>query len=144
VDPSENSRRQAVLVHTVLAASLGAYVLLLLVLRRNPGSVPTSPSRNLLPLLWVALAQLAFSIWFGNAILRSRRSPPVVRLRRYFLMRGTLAEAIGLYGLLAGMLRAPAAYPVGLFAVAAFALALSAPTRAAWDEAMRRAESPGP
>ena len=41
------------------------------------------------------------------------------RLRRYFVMRGALAEAIGLYGLLAGMLRAPAAYTVGLFAVAA-------------------------
>ena len=92
----------------------------------------------------VALAQLAFSFWFGNAILRSRRSPPASRLRRYFLMRGALAEAIGLYGLLAGTLRAPAGYTVGLFAVAAIALALSAPTRAAWDEALRRAESPGP
>jgi hypothetical protein len=148
VDPSEASRRQSVLLHTVLAASLGAYALLLLLLRGNlgaGGAAPAAPStQNFRPLLLVAAAQLAFSVWLGGAILRSRSSPVLARLRRYFLMRGALAEAIGLYGLLAGVLRAPLLYTVGLFGLAAVALAASAPTRAAWDEAARKAESPAP
>jgi hypothetical protein len=149
VDLSENARRQSVLLHIVLAASLGAYgVILLILLGRTPNgrfpeSSPSSP-RVYPALVAVGAAQFGFATWAGRILLRSRRSAAAGRVRRYFLMRGASAEAIGIYGMLAGLLRAPLAYTVLLFALSGIALALCAPTREAWERAVRAAESSAP
>lgn len=151
MDLSENARRQSVLLHIVLAASLGAYGVILLILG-SPNPNPNSHSPEFSPssprvypaLVAVGAAQFGFATWAGRVLLRSRRSSAAGRVRRYFLMRGASAEAIGIYGMLAGLLRAPLAYTVVLFALSGIALALCAPTREAWDEAVRAAESSGP
>ena len=137
----------SIVVHTVMAASLGAYGVILLILRGPTGDSasfrPTDP--RLFPILGlVGVAQFVFASWVGRNILRSRRSPVGERVRRHFLIRGASAEAIGLYGLLAGLMRAPLAYTAALFVLAAIALAVSAPTRAAWAQAVQAAESLGP
>lgn len=136
----------AVILHTVMVASLGAYAVLLLFLRGPSGVTtgfePSSP--RVFPLLALfGIAQFGLASWVGRRILNSRRSAAEERVRRFFLIRGASAEAIGLYGLLAGLLRAPVAYVLALFVMAAIALAASAPTRSAWAEAMQTAQSPG-
>lgn len=137
----------AVILHTVLAASIGVYGALLLVMRHNLTAPPSRPVPSLKVVLLLVLAgaaQFGAVSWYGRAALRSTRFPPTDRVRRYFFLRGASAEAIAMYGLLAGWLRAPAACAAALFVMAAAALWSCAPTRAAWDEALRAAQSPNP
>jgi hypothetical protein len=135
------------LVHTALAASIGVYAVVLLFLRfgalRTGPSTPPS-SRVFVALAAVGLTQFAAVSWIGRTLLRSRRSGGAERVRLYFLLRASAAEAIGLFGLLVGFRGAPLAHSVALFAMSLAALLVSAPSRAAWEQAQRMAESPGP
>jgi hypothetical protein len=146
VDSSESARRVSVLLHAVLFASLGVYVVILLILRgstRDSTSFRPAPPGLFPVLAAVGAAQFVFASWAGRAILRSRRSPAGERVRRHFLLRGASAEAIGLYGLLAGLQRAPWEWTAAFFVMAAVALAVCAPTRGAWAQAVEAAQSPG-
>ena len=147
MESSENSRRRAVLVHIALASSIGIYAVMLLFL--GPGAVrsgnPETPSPRLfVALSAIGLGQFAAVSWVGRVLLRSRRAGGAERVRLYFLLRASAAEAIGLFGLLAGFRGSPWIQSVALFAMSLAAMLLSAPSRAAWERALRLAESPGP
>jgi hypothetical protein len=146
VESSEASRQQAILIHTVLFASLGAYAVLAFTLRRGGAeSAGTHSPPHLFPILaLVGAAQFAVASWFARAALRARGRVDGSRLRRYFLIRGASAEAIGLYALLVSTTGGPLLEAVALFVMAAAAMLVCAPTRSAWDDAVSRAESPGP
>jgi hypothetical protein len=147
VDPTENARRLAVLIHASLAASIGVYAVVLLFLRSETlGSFPRTPPppRLFLILAAIGLTQFAAASYVGRTLLQSRRSGAGERVRLYFLLRGAAAEAIALFGLLAGFLSAPPTHIVGLFALSLGAMLSCAPTRWAWGEALRLAKSSGP
>ena len=149
MDSPENARRRAVLIHIALAASIGAYAVLLLLIRSEivPPSGPPPPppsTRLLLALSAVGLAQFAAASWVGRSLLRSRRAGGPERVRLYFLLRAAAAEAIGLFGLLAGFRGAPVGHSLALFALSLAAMLVSAPSRPAWEQALRLAESSGP
>jgi hypothetical protein len=147
VESSENSRRRAVLVHIVLASSIGIYAVMLLFLGSGAfrSGSPTTPSlRTFVALSSIGLGQFAAVSWVGRALLRSRRSGGAERVRLYFLLRASAAAAIGLFGLLVGFRGAPLAHSVALFGMSLAAMLISAPSRAAWEQALRMTESPGP
>jgi hypothetical protein len=98
---------------------------------------PDPAQRSFWILAAIGLAQFVGAWWVGRRLLRSPRSAGGSRVRAFFLLRGAAAEAIGIFGLLAGLLRAPIAQTVTLFALSLIALLASAPTRAAWEEAQR-------
>ena len=143
---SDNARRLAVLIHTALSASIGVYAVLLLFVRSETLGTPRpapAPARLFVILAAVGAAQFGTATWAGRRLLRSRRAGAVERVRLYFLLRAAAAEAIGIFGLLAGFLGAPLTHVVGLFALSAAAMLASAPSRLAWEEAFRLAESVG-
>ena len=138
------------MIHIALAASIGAYAVLLLLIRSeivpSPGA-PASPpasARMFVALSAVGLAQFAAATWVGRSLLRSRRAGDAERVRLYFLLRAAAAEAIGLFGLLAGFRGAPLSHSLALFAISLAAMLVSAPSRPAWEQALRLAESSGP
>jgi hypothetical protein len=147
VDPNELARRQSALVHTALAASIGVYAVLLLVLRKGALGSPTGANpaqRSFWILAAIGLAQFAGAWWVGRRLLRSPRGGEQRRVRAFFVLRGAAAEAIGIFGLLAGLLTAPIAQTITLFVLSLIAMLASAPTRSAWEEALRLARSPDP
>ena len=105
---------------------------------------PDPAQRSFWILAAIGLAQFAGASWVGRRLLRSPRRGAGSRVRSYFLLRGAAAEALGLFGLLAGMLRAPVAQTITLFALSFLCLLVSAPIRPAWEQARRVAESPDP
>lgn len=135
------------MVHAALVASIGVYAVMLVFLR--PGALrsenPTPPSPRLVfALAAVGLGQFAAVSWVGRTLLRSRRPDGAERVRLYFLLRASAAEAIGLFGLLAGLRGAPLVHSVALFTLSLAAMLIVAPSRAAWEQALRMAGSPGP
>ena len=147
MESSENARRRAVLVHIALASSIGIYAVMLLLLGSGAlrSGNPATPSPRLFAALAaVGLGQFAAVSWVGRALLRSRRAGGTERVRLYFLLRASAAEAIGLFGLLVGFRGAPLAHSVALFGISIAAMLISAPSKAAWEQALRMAESPGP
>jgi hypothetical protein len=147
VESSENARRVAVLIHTGLAASIGVYAVLLLFIRSgalSSGNRASPSPRLFIALAAIGLVQFAAVSWVGRSLLRSRRSGAAERVRLYFLLRASAAEAIAIFGLLAGFRGAPLTHSVALFAMSLAALLVSAPSRPAWEQALRTGESPGP
>ena len=144
MDPSEQDRRVAALVHTALLASVGVYGVVLAFLRaeiapQNPRSAPT-------PTLFavfsaIGVAQFAGASLVGRKLLSSPRSGALQRVRRYFLLRAAAAEAIALYGLILGFLGAPLSQVLALFGISIAALLACSPGREAWEEALGRAGS---
>ncbi|MEP6994204.1 MAG: hypothetical protein ABI968_06740 [Acidobacteriota bacterium] len=137
----------AVLVHTALVASIGAFAVVLLFFRSQTLELTPGPppSPRLIPALAaIGLGQFAMASWIGRGLLKSRRSGAGERVRLYFLLRASAAEAIGLFGLAAGLLGSPAIQTLALFMLSVAAMLISAPTRRAWERAVRSAESPGP
>lgn len=134
------------MIHTVLLASLGVYgVLAFSVGRSFAAAAPRTPPAPYLSTLLalIGAAQFAIASWVGRSVLRAR-GPIDSRLRRYFLLRGASAEAIGIYGLLASTLGAPRIQVVALLAMSAATLLASAPTRSAWDRAVEMTKSQDP
>ena len=109
----------------------------------NPAQ-PDPAQRSFWILAAIGVAQFAGAWWVGRRLLRSPRGGAERRVRAFFLLRGAAAEAIGLFGLLAGLLAAPIAQTITLFALSLIALLASAPTRPAWEEAVRLSKSPDP
>jgi hypothetical protein len=143
IDAAERARRVQSVVHTALFAGVGIYAVLLLFLRSEIAVVTASraPGRSLfLALALIGAAQYGAASAVGRTFLKSRRAGPLDRVRLSFVLRGAAAEAIALYGLVLGFLGGTAAQIGALFALAVAALVACMPGKAAWDEALRRAE----
>ena len=146
MSPGETERRQAILLHIVLTASIAVYAALLGVLAagglRLPPRSPTGSPGSFWALAAIGLAQFAGVWWLGWRRLgrgtAGNQAP--ARVRTFFLVRAAAAEALGVFGLLAGILEAPPAETIALFVLSLAAMFAGAPTRPAWDAAMRRAE----
>jgi F0F1-type ATP synthase membrane subunit c/vacuolar-type H+-ATPase subunit K len=147
LDPSEHDRRVTALVHTGLLAAVGVYGVALAFFRTEvaPDPPPHPPGASLFALFAaLGIAQFAGASIAGRMLLRSARSGIRDRVRLYFLLRAAAAEAIALYGLVLGFLRAPLPQVLALLALGVAALLFCAPGKAAWEEATSRSERPGP
>jgi F0F1-type ATP synthase membrane subunit c/vacuolar-type H+-ATPase subunit K len=133
---SESGRRITAVAHVAMLASIGLYAGLLWLARP---AVLEGPGRAHLSsiLLAVGLAEFAGATWFGRRLLSSSagRAGVAERVRRYFLIRFAAAEAIAIFGLVAGFKGSPAADSAILFAVSAACLIAAAPSRRAWAHA---------
>jgi hypothetical protein len=132
-------------IHLALLASLGLYCILLAQSRARMSADlhPTRTPRTDLPLACVAVVQLAVMFVIARKRLRSNPGPPALRARLYFMLRGVSAEVVALFGLMVGVLGAPILEAAALFALAIAAMLASYPTREAWDNAVREAQTPG-
>jgi hypothetical protein len=140
LDRSENDRRIAAVIQVALGASLGVYTLLLVFLRRSLEREPREGTGLFLALAAIGIAQFLAVSAIGRKTLASGRGDPVGRVRSYFLIRGAAAEALGIFGLTIGMMGTPLGQALALIAMGAVGLAAAAPTRGAWEEALRLAE----
>lgn len=130
---SESGRRIAAVAHVAMLASIGLYAGLLWLARPAVLEGPGRPQLSSI-LLAVGLAEFAGATWLGRRLLSSSAGRPgaAERVRRYFLIRFAAAEAIAIFGLVAGFKGSPAADSAILFAVAAACLIAAAPSRRAW------------
>ena len=110
----------------------------------QPPSADASNVDLFLPLVLVGVVQFVVFSVIARKRLRSSAGKPAARARLYFLLRAVASEAIGLYGMLVGLHGGPAFQPVVLFALALAAMLICAPTREAWQNALRLAESRDP
>jgi len=143
MNPAENDRRVVSVLHVALLAAVAVYALLVWMLRSAvPAAGPSVPrgGRNLfLPLAAVGVGQYLAVGALGRRLLTARRGPARDRVRSYFVIRMAAAEAIGVFGLVLGMLGGSTAETAALFVLAVLALVLAAPTRTAWEAALRAA-----
>jgi len=133
---SESGRRIAAIAHIAMLASIGLYAGLLWLAR--PAVLEGAGRPQLASiLLAVGLAEFAGATWFGRRLLASSAGRPGApeRVRRYFLIRFAAAEAIAVFGLVAGFKGARASDSAILFAVSAACLVAAAPSRRAWAHA---------
>jgi len=147
MDPGETEWRSAVLIRPMLLALLGDYGLLLAGLRARmsqPLSAGTSQLDLFVSLVLVGAVQFAVFSVIARKRLRSNAGEPAARARLYFLLRAVASEAIGLCGMLIGLHGGPVFQPIVLFALALAAILVCAPTREAWQNALRLAESQNP
>jgi hypothetical protein len=93
-------------------------------------------------LLAVGAAEWAAATLLGRGLLRSAGpgAGAADRVRRYFLFRFAAAEAIAVFGLLAGFTGARFPEAALLFCASALALLASTPTRPAWERAWKLTE----
>jgi F0F1-type ATP synthase membrane subunit c/vacuolar-type H+-ATPase subunit K len=119
-----------------MLASIGLYAGLLWLARPAALEGPGRPQLSSI-LLAVGLAEYAGATFLGRRLLAAAagRRGAADRVRRYFLIRFAAAEAIAIFGLVAGFKGAPATDSAILFAVSALALIAAAPTRRAWTSA---------
>lgn len=140
-------RRRFALIHRLLVVSLVGYGILLATVRirmsRNL-STPDVRTSFFLPLVVIGIAQFALFSWMARKRLRSAPGEPAARVRLYFLLRAASAEAIGLYGLLIGVRGEPILQAAALFALSLAAMISCYPTREAWQNALRLAQTQDP
>jgi F0F1-type ATP synthase membrane subunit c/vacuolar-type H+-ATPase subunit K len=147
VEASEHDRRVAVIVHTAMLASVGVYGVLLAFLRAElaPEPVEAAPATSLFAVFSaIGVARFAGASLVGRKLLSAPRGAALDRVRRYFLLRAAAAEAIALYGLILGFLKAPLPQVLALFGISVAALLACSPGKEAWAEALRRAKPPVP
>jgi F0F1-type ATP synthase membrane subunit c/vacuolar-type H+-ATPase subunit K len=139
-EQSESGRRIAAVAHVAMLASIGLYAGLLWLARPAALEGPGRPQLSSI-LLAVGLAEYALATFLGRRLLAAAAGRPGAadRVRRYFLVRFAAADAIAIFGLVAGFKGAPAADSAILFAVSAVALIAAAPSRRAWASAWRLA-----
>jgi hypothetical protein len=139
VSQSENDRRILSAVHAAFLAAMPVYALVLW-FARDSASVAAGRGDTL---FWVLAgiggAQYLIVERGGRRLLRLGRGPAEGRVRAYFLVRFAAAEAIGVFGLIAGFLGAAAWRVAALLALGLFGLALSRPTPTAWGQALEAA-----
>jgi F0F1-type ATP synthase membrane subunit c/vacuolar-type H+-ATPase subunit K len=137
-EQSESGRRIATVAHVAMLASIGLYAGLLWLARPAVLEGPGRPQLSSI-LLAVGLAEYAGATLLGRRLLSAAAGRPGAadRVRRYFLIRFAAADAIAIFGLVAGFKGAPAADSAILFAISAIALIAAAPTRRAWASAWR-------
>jgi ABC-type xylose transport system permease subunit len=147
VDPRDIDRNGSVRIWLALLASVFLYGALLVSSRSRTGAPTGSAASRNAQFFWMLLVLGAVQFfvfwWLSSRRLRSGAGTPVSRARAFFLLRAVSAEVMALYGLVLGFSR-PVQEPLVFFACALVGFVLSFPTREAWTEAVRIAESPGP
>lgn len=144
MDSAENQRNIASLVHIVFLASVGVFAVVLWFARRS-GGAPADPTGRAEALaflfLLIGAAECLGADRLGRRRLRRGLGDPVGRVRAFFLVRFGAAEAAAVFGLMLGFLGGSALAVGMLFALSVVALAVAAPSRQAWSEAMALAQS---
>ena len=134
-------------IHLALLASLALYGLLLVQVRARISanlSVPVPRTNLFLTFLILGVVQFGVLSVAARRRLRASIGPPAGSARGYFLLRATSAEVIALFGLMIGFQGAPMLQAATLFALALAAMLSSFPTREAWQNAVREAQTPNP
>ena len=147
MDPADTERRPSVKLHLALLAALGLYGLLLAQTRARMSandSVPVPRMDLFLPMLGLGVAQFTVISVIARKRLRSPVGQPAARARVFFLLRAVSAEAIALFGLMIGFQGAPILEAAALFALALAAMLGTFPTREAWQNALREAQTTSP
>ena len=144
MDNGERDRQIVSTVHLAFLSSLGVFALILWIARRNGAATLDTSGRNGSTtglMLFLGIAEVAWAGWFGRRLLLRRSGDAIARVRSCFFLRFAAAEAVGVFGLMAGFLGA-SAVTIGLFlAIAVAALAAAAPSREAWKSAVDAAGS---
>ena len=144
VDNGERERQIVSTVHLAFLSSLGVFALILWIARRNGAATLDTSGRNGSTtglMLFLGIAEVAWAGWFGRRLLLRRSGDAIARVRSCFFLRFAAAEAVGVFGLMAGFLGA-SAVTIGLFlAISGAALAAAAPSRDAWKSAVDTAGS---
>jgi len=143
-DADEGSRRIVAVVHLAMLAAIPLYAGALALFRGS--GLPVRPAAERLRfvsvLLVIGAVEWAVATLVGRRwLVRGGGGSASDRVRRYFLIRFAAGEAMAVFGLFAGFTGVRWAEAGLLFAAAALALVLSAPTRAAWDTANRLADA---
>jgi hypothetical protein len=138
----EKDRRLASLVHLVFLASIGVY-LVLVVVARSGGSAPPDPTGKSGTLafwfLAIAAGEYSWASWLGRRQLTRGSGGAVARVRSFFYLRFGAAQAAALFGLMLGFLGGgPVAIGL-LFALSAAALWAAAPSPGRWAAALAEA-----
>jgi hypothetical protein len=145
VGNGEMERRIASTVHLAFLSSVGVFGLILWVARRNGAATLDTSGRNGTAtglMLFLGIAEVAWAGWFGRRVLLRRSGDALARVRSCFFLRFAAAEAVGVFGLMAGFLGA-SAVTIGLFlAISVASLAAAAPSREAWQSALDTASGP--
>jgi hypothetical protein len=144
VDPSTQKDRQNVsMAHLAMVAALFSYAVLIWLLKDKLASSPQpEPPRGdalALPLFAIGVVQYLLATHLGARRLPGPPAAASARVRSYFLIRFASAEALGIFGLFVGFLGARTAVWAALLATSLVAMLASAPTREAWEAALRRA-----
>lgn len=141
----EPGRRIVSVVHLAMLAAVAIYAILLFLARGNAVLAAAPPGRaNLVFLLFaIGAAQWGAATIVGKTLLR-RGGPgagAAERVRRFFLVRFAAAEAIGVFGLVAGFTGGPRSGAFLLLCTCALALLASAPTRTAYRRAFEQTQA---
>jgi hypothetical protein len=144
VDPVETQRGGSVKIHLALIVALALYCLLFAQIRNRASLSPAPHIELVLPIIVLAFVQFAVISVVARKRLRSPVGQPAARARLYFLLRAVAAEGVALFGLLIGVQGVPVFLALALFALALAAMLVSFPTREAWQNALRLAESRDP
>lgn len=141
----EPGRRIVSVVHLAMLAAVAIYAILLFSVRGNAALAAGPPGRaNLVFLLFaIGAAQWGATTIIGKTLLR-RGGPgagAAERVRRFFLVRFAAAEAIGVFGLVAGFSGVPRRGAFLLLCTCALALLASSPTRTAYRRAFEQARA---
>ena len=143
----EPGRRVVSVVHLAMLAAVAIYAIVLFLARGNAALAPGPPGRpNFVFLLFaVGAAQWGAATIIGRILLR-RGGPgagAAERVRRFFLVRFAAAEALGVFGLVAGLTGESRSGSFLLFCASAFALLASSPTRTAYRRAFEQTRAGG-
>ncbi len=147
-DRDEPGRRIVSIVHLAMLAAVAIYAILLVLVRGN-AALAAGPLRrpNFVFLLFsIGAAQWGAATIIGRSLLR-RGGPgrgAAERVRRFFLVRFAAAEAIGVFGLVAGLTGESRSGAFLLLCAGALALLASSPTRTAYRRALEETRSGGP
>jgi hypothetical protein len=138
----EPGRRIVSVVHLAMLAAVAIYAIVLLLARGN-AAVPAGPPRsaNFVILLFaIGAAQWGAATIVGKTLLRwgGPGAGAAERVRRFFLVRFAAAEAIAVFGLIAGLTGGPRRGAVLLLCTSAFALLASSPSRTAYRRAFEQ------
>ena len=145
-DRDEPGRRIVSVVHLAMLAAVAIYAILLLV-RGNAALAAGPPGRSdfVFLLFAVGAAQWGAATLIGRSLLRrggpGRGAPE--RVRRFFLVRFAAAEAIGVFGLVAGLTGESRSGAFLLLCASALALLASSPTRTAYRRALEQTRAGG-
>jgi hypothetical protein len=139
VSDNEKERQIVSTVHLAFLSSIGVYALVLWIARRS-GAAPLDRSGRVGTIaglmLGLGVAEVFWAGWFARRLLARRSGSALARVRSSFFLRFGAAEAVAVFGLMAGFLGASALTAALFYAVSAAALLLAAPSREAWRAAL--------
>jgi hypothetical protein len=144
VESGERQRQIASTVQLAFVSSLGVFALILWIARRNGAATLDTSGRSGTAtglMLFLGIAEVAWAGWFGRRLLLRRPGDALARVRSCFFLRFAAAEAVGVFGLMAGFLGASAVTIALFMVISGASLAAAAPSRKAWKSAIDLAES---